>query len=221
MMEAVGSGLEENAAPSCQKRRDLRATLDRILAAAETEFANLGFEGVRMQDVARRARVSRQTLYTYFPDRLSLFQELYRRIMRRNGEMLFRVEYGTMEPILALTTFVENLFSHYSDHNGRLAVEFWNCDEAVKIERLTPEITWHGVEVLDEILERGQSVGVFRLDIDGETVLRRSIAVCIGLISSAGLMSRIFMHDHHSNAAMKDCSDFCVQSILNLARQSA
>jgi AcrR family transcriptional regulator len=215
MIANPGHSLIEDAGLTPRKQRDLRVTLDRILTAAEIEFANLGLEGVRMQDVARRAHVSRQTVYTYFPDKLSLFQEMYRRFMQRNGEMLFSVEFETMAPVEALVAYVECQFRTYTDH-GHLAVESWHCDEAVQIERLTPDITARAVKVLDGILKRGQSAGLFRSDIDSETVFCRSNAVCLGSISSAGLMSRIFMNDHHSGVAMTSWRDFCVQSILNL-----
>jgi AcrR family transcriptional regulator len=216
MIANPGHSLIEDAGPAPQKQRDLRVTLDHILTAAETEFANLGFEGVRMQDVARRAHVSRQTVYTYFPDKLSLFQEMYRRIMHRNGEMLFSVEFDAMAPVEALVAYVECQFRTYTDHSGHLAAESCLCDEAVQIERLTPDITARAVKVLDGILKRGQSAGLFRSDIDSETVFCRSTAVCVGSISSAELMSRIFMNDHHSSVAMTRWRDFCVQSILNL-----
>ncbi len=44
----------------------------RILAAAQEVFAEQGFEAARMDDVARRARVSKGTLYNYFDSKEDL-----------------------------------------------------------------------------------------------------------------------------------------------------
>jgi AcrR family transcriptional regulator len=49
-----------------------------ILAAALDEFADRGFAGARLEDVARRAGVAKGTIYLYFRDKEELFQELVR-----------------------------------------------------------------------------------------------------------------------------------------------
>ena len=49
-----------------------------ILAAALEEFAARGFAATRLDDVARRARIAKGTIYLYFRDKESLFQELVR-----------------------------------------------------------------------------------------------------------------------------------------------
>lgn len=54
------------------------ARREAILAAALDEFAERGFEGARLEDVARRAGVAKGTIYLYFADKDSLFQDLVR-----------------------------------------------------------------------------------------------------------------------------------------------
>jgi len=49
-----------------------------ILAAALDEFTARGFEGARLDDVAKRAGVAKGTIYLYFADKETLFQELVR-----------------------------------------------------------------------------------------------------------------------------------------------
>ena len=59
-------------------------SLDRreaILAAALDEFSSRGFEAARLDDVARRAGVAKGTIYLYFRDKESLFQELVRAML--------------------------------------------------------------------------------------------------------------------------------------------
>ena len=52
-----------------------------ILAAALEEFAARGFAATRLDDVARRARIAKGTIYLYFRDKESLFQELVRAML--------------------------------------------------------------------------------------------------------------------------------------------
>src|SRR6516165_4674966 len=49
-----------------------------ILDAALEEFSARGFAAARLDDVAQRARVAKGTIYLYFRDKESLFQELVR-----------------------------------------------------------------------------------------------------------------------------------------------
>ena len=52
-----------------------------ILSAALDEFSSRGFEAARLDDVARRAGVAKGTIYLYFRDKESLFQELIRSML--------------------------------------------------------------------------------------------------------------------------------------------
>lgn len=49
-----------------------------ILSAALEEFSARGFAAARLEDVARRAGVAKGTIYLYFRDKETLFQELVR-----------------------------------------------------------------------------------------------------------------------------------------------
>src|SRR5207244_8792953 len=52
-----------------------------ILAAVLEEFSARGFAATRLDDVSRRAGVAKGTIYLYFRDKESLFQELVRTML--------------------------------------------------------------------------------------------------------------------------------------------
>jgi AcrR family transcriptional regulator len=65
--------------PATAARRGQRAERrEAILAAALEEFSARGFAATRLDDVAHRAGVAKGTIYLYFRDKESLFQELIR-----------------------------------------------------------------------------------------------------------------------------------------------
>ena len=57
------------------------ARRETILSAALDEFSSRGFEAARLDDVAKRAGVAKGTIYLYFRDKESLFQELVRAML--------------------------------------------------------------------------------------------------------------------------------------------
>lgn len=68
---APGTGREARSA----ERREV------ILNAALDEFADRGFEAARLDDVAKRAGIAKGTIYLYFRDKETLFQELLREML--------------------------------------------------------------------------------------------------------------------------------------------
>jgi AcrR family transcriptional regulator len=69
---ASGRGTAGARAQRSAERRDA------ILAAALEEFSQRGFAAARLDDVARRAKVAKGTIYLHFADKETLFQELIR-----------------------------------------------------------------------------------------------------------------------------------------------
>jgi AcrR family transcriptional regulator len=66
------------ARPRAERQAERRQA---ILDAALEEFAARGFEATRLDDVARRAGIAKGTIYLYFRDKESLFQELVRTML--------------------------------------------------------------------------------------------------------------------------------------------
>src|ERR1044071_7459611 len=72
----VPAAVQEPAGGARAKRGSVRR--EGILAAALEEFSAHGFEAARLDDVARRAGIAKGTIYLYFSDKETLFQELVR-----------------------------------------------------------------------------------------------------------------------------------------------
>jgi len=65
-------------AASSKRSQQSAGRRDAILAAALKEFSANGFAATRLDDVAKRAGVAKGTIYLYFRDKETLFQELIR-----------------------------------------------------------------------------------------------------------------------------------------------
>lgn len=70
----AAKGLKPREAKSAARRQA-------ILAAALDEFSARGFEAARLDDVAKRAGIAKGTIYLYFRDKETLFQELLRAML--------------------------------------------------------------------------------------------------------------------------------------------
>ena len=54
--------------------RSADATKSRIMQAAKSEFARLGFAGARVDEIAERAQANKRMIYHYFGSKELLFQ---------------------------------------------------------------------------------------------------------------------------------------------------
>jgi len=78
-----GGGRTPRRQPAATRPRAERQAERReaILSAALDEFAARGFAATRLDDIARRAGVAKGTIYLYFRDKESLFQDLVRAML--------------------------------------------------------------------------------------------------------------------------------------------
>ncbi|MCU6496219.1 TetR/AcrR family transcriptional regulator [Rugamonas sp. A1-17] len=68
----------QDTKPRWERRKDARP--QELLAAALDQFVERGYAGTRLEDVARRAGVSKGTLYLYFANK----EELFKAVVREN-----------------------------------------------------------------------------------------------------------------------------------------
>jgi TetR/AcrR family transcriptional regulator len=82
---AKSNGSSRRAAPR-SVTSDPSKTPDRILAVAIREFANKGFAGARVEQIAKRARVNKQLLYYYFGGKKGLYDAAVREAARQSSD---------------------------------------------------------------------------------------------------------------------------------------
>jgi AcrR family transcriptional regulator len=90
-----------------QARREKRRAA--ILGAALEEFAARGFAATRLDDVARRARIAKGTIYLYFRDKETLFQDLVRTML---SPLVGTIEAAPLRdlPIRAVAEMIVDVF---------------------------------------------------------------------------------------------------------------
>jgi len=105
------AGRREGIARPGAGRRQARGAGRReaILAAALDEFSERGFAAARLDDVARRAGVAKGTIYLYFSDKETLFQELIRAMLAPLVGALEAMG-GVDMPLPALAEHMADLF---------------------------------------------------------------------------------------------------------------
>src|SRR6266576_2320929 len=101
--------LTKRVKPRWRRRKDARP--EEIVSAALEVFADRGFAATKLEDIARRAGVTKGTIYLYFDSKEALFKALIRQ---------------TIVPVIAQGEAVAQSFSGSArELFDRLVREYW------------------------------------------------------------------------------------------------
>jgi len=150
--------------PRAERQAERR---EAILAAALDEFSARGFAATRLDDIARRADVAKGTIYLYFRDKESLFQELVRAML---SPIVGRLEAAPMAdlPARLLVEAVADIFVREIFGTRRKDVIRLIITEGQRFPKLA-EVYYHEViervvPVMRALMQRAVARGEFPND---------------------------------------------------------
>ncbi|THU05007.1 TetR/AcrR family transcriptional regulator [Lampropedia puyangensis] len=151
------------------KQRDAERSRNTILVAAKQEFALAGFDGARIDRIAERAALNKRLIYYYFTDKEALFQAVLEEAYADIRQAEQALELASMQPPQAIAKLVEFTWHYYlanpeflsilnsaNLHKGR------HLEEEGRVKRLNSPL----MQLLREVLHKGQQQGAFRADAD-------------------------------------------------------
>jgi AcrR family transcriptional regulator len=149
-----------------------------ILDAALTVFAEKGYAGTRMDDIARCAGVTKGTIYLYFENKEAVFKSLVRESI---GVMLAGVtaDVGNIQGSAKdLIRFALGAMANLLTTSNRVVLpkiivaESGNFPELARFYR--EEIIDRGLALLSSLIERGIAQGEFR-----RVPIQHAVRLCI------------------------------------------
>jgi AcrR family transcriptional regulator len=144
-----------------------------ILLAAMDEFAGRGFKGASMDAIAARTHTTRALINYYFGSKeklyLAVLELVYAEIRQAESEL----DLDHLAPVAAIRRYIEFTFNYYLEHEGfvRLVVaENQARGRHLKKSRAMRSLNRPVIDLLGEVLKRGQRTGNFRGDVDAVDV---------------------------------------------------
>jgi AcrR family transcriptional regulator len=163
--------------PRWQRRKEARP--GEIVAAAVQVFVERGFAAAKLADVARRAGVTKGTLYLYFASKEVLFKEMVRQTIvpaLAMGEQLVSTHTGSAADLF------KQIIRGWWERVGETSVsgipklmmaEAGNFPELARF--YYDEVIRRGHRLMASVLERGIASGEFR-DLDLDVGVRLAMA---------------------------------------------
>jgi AcrR family transcriptional regulator len=168
--------------PRPELQRDAERTRAELLAVATEVFAESGYSGARVDEIAERTRTTKRMIYYYFGGKEQLYMAVLENAYRGIREAEQRLQVDHVDPVVAMRRLAELTFDHHLDHQAFIRlVSIENIHRGEFISRLDSlrTLAQPATSLLDDILARGREQGVFRSDVDALDVHLVISAYCV------------------------------------------
>lgn len=204
-----------------RKQRDSSATRAALLAMAIEEFADKGFAGARVDEIASRAGVNKQLLYHHFGNKDDLYRVALETVYSEIREKEKALDLGNLTPTEAMRTLVGYSFDYLVEHPEFIKlVSDENAQGAPHATEELTEMHWPLVELLRETLRRGAEEGVFRDDMDPINVYISIAGISYFFFSNNPTLSAIFGKKLNTREAIAERRRHVIEFALAALRRN-
>ena len=184
------------AAPA--RQRDAVRTKREILEVATREFADRGYAGARVDEIAAQTRTTKRMIYYYFGGKEQLYVAVLEAAYSRIRSAEREAEVDHLEPRAAIRRLAELTFDHHEANPQFIRlVSIENVHRAEHIAKFSTfgHLNSPAIELIGRILERGRAEGLFRRDVDAVDVHMLISSFCVFRVANRHTFGTIFDRD--------------------------
>ncbi|MFK3979046.1 TetR/AcrR family transcriptional regulator [Micromonospora sp. NPDC050397] len=180
------------------RRRDAERTRADILDVATEEFANRGYGGARVDEIAARTRTTKRMIYYYFGGKEQLYLAVLERAYAEIRAAERGVEVDQLDPVAAIRRIADVTFDHHEAHPAFIKlVGVENAQQAAHMTHVARlvDLNSSAVDVLRGVLARGRREGTFRDDVDALDIHMMISAFCFFRVANRHTFNALFDRD--------------------------
>jgi AcrR family transcriptional regulator len=183
------------------RTRDAARSRAEVLDVAEEVFAEAGYSGARVDEIAARMSTTKRMIYYYFGSKEDLYIAVLERAYRGIREAEQAMDLGDLPPADALRRVAELTFDHHHRHPSFIRlVAIENIHHATFLKRIGTlrELGTPAASLIEEILARGRADGSLRADVEALDVHMMISAYCVFQIANSHTFGYLFDYDMRS-----------------------
>jgi AcrR family transcriptional regulator len=193
---AYDAQVVKSAAP--ERQRDAERTRREILDVATREFAERGFSGARVDEIAERTRTTKRMIYYYFGSKERLFVAVLERAYAAIRAAEQTIEVDHLEPAAAIRRLAELTFDHHEAHPE--FIRLVSIENIHRAEHIAGRADFAGqnspaIELIERILARGRRDGSFARDVEAVDLHMMISAFCVFRVANRHTFGAIFDRD--------------------------
>ena|SRR5215204_2481747 len=198
-------GFSQGRRSRSQRTNDPEGNRRNIIESATREFAEKGFSGARVDEIAGRTKTSKRMIYYYFGSKEDLYIAVLEQAYRNIRSIEATLDLAHQPPEEALRTLVGFTFDYQNAHPEfiRLVMNENILNGAyVAQSKDIRRLNSAAINAVRALLARGQREGAFRSDVDPIDLHMSISALCFFNVANRATFSTIFKRDMASRKAL-------------------
>jgi AcrR family transcriptional regulator len=180
------------------RQRDATRTKREILDIAMREFADQGYAGARVDEIAAQTRTTKRMIYYYFGSKERLFVAVLERAYATIRAAEQTIEVDHLDPAAAIRRLAELTFDHHESHPE--FIRLVSIENIHRAEHIAGRADFAGqntpaIELIEQILDRGRRDGSFSRDVDAVDLHMMISAFCVFRVANRHTFGAIFDRD--------------------------
>ncbi|WES64370.1 TetR/AcrR family transcriptional regulator [Microbacter sp. GSS18] len=178
--------------------RDAERTRAELLEVATKAFAESGYSGTRVDDIAERTRTTKRMIYYYFGGKEQLYVAVLENAYSGIRDVEQAQHVADLPPVDAVRRIAETTYDHHRSHSDFIRlVSIENIHRGEFIRRIDSlrDVNQPAVGVLEDVLERGRADGSIRDDVDALDVHLLISSYCFFQVSNQYTFGYLFDRD--------------------------
>ncbi len=206
-----------------KRKNDPVGLKKRIIVGALTTFAEFGMQGARLEQIAENAQTTKRMVVYHFGNKENLYIEVLEQVYQAIRQHEIGLNLAAMEPELAMSKLVEASFDYHASHPDFIRLV---CTENLLRGRYISQsprikaLNRSALDVLDDILARGQQQGVFIREVETIDVHRLISSICVHHVSNRYTFNALFSPDNSEEESVRRNRELAVTATLRYIRKT-
>lgn len=196
--------------------RDSEKTKQIILKTAETEFAEKGLAGARVDEIARVSGFNKSLIYQYFGNKEKLYQIVLYNAYGELSKLETSIFLENKDYIETIKAIVRGYFRFLTENPHFVKLLMWeNLNEARYLTgNEAGKIKDPMINALKKILSEGKKTGVFSEKVDNDQVVLALIMGCYSYFSNIYTLPIVTRIDLSNEEVLEKRIEFVINSLL-------
>ncbi|GAA1187944.1 TetR/AcrR family transcriptional regulator [Nesterenkonia xinjiangensis] len=177
------------------RQRDAVRTRAELLDVATEVFADSGYSGARIDEIARRTRTTKRMIYYYFGGKEQLYLAVLEKAYRGIREKEQTLQVQDLDPAESLRRLAELTYDHHLENTEFIrlvAIENIHRGRFIRQIDSLRDLGKPALGLLEEVLVRGREDGTFRADVDAVDVHLLISSYCVFQVANRYTFGHLF-----------------------------
>ena len=201
-------------------------TREAILTAAESVFAEHGFDGARIDTIAEVSGYNKTLIFRYFGDKFGLYAEVLKRVDRGMNELQARLapvleDETIVSDVQRFRAFLETgigaLFDYLLEHPNFMRMLTWEMAEGWQTyAKITQLLKIDDINQFATLFQPMQSAGLLRSGLNPILQLTMIMQICQSYLTSLPLYQMMLPGEDISSAnALSHAREYIIDFVIN------